>query len=146
MYVSSPVSYTISRVPAFRADLIKGYILEASPLPKFPVTGLDPVSCRTQESFSVCLDYQSAEEEAVNGKENQLKYKPITPRYPFVLLLDGIVSILLVMNSYYDFLRLTSRAARSRQPWRCPAYRILPWRRCRGHLLRTLRAAHSRRT
>lgn len=84
----------ISHALAFRADMIKGYILEASPLPKLPITGLDPVSDRTRESFGVCLDHQSAEEEAVNGRDNQVKYKPVIARYPFVLLLDGIVSIL----------------------------------------------------
>ena len=93
--VSQPACYpfVISAARAFRIDEIKGYILEASPLPKLPVTGLQSVVDRTQESFSVCLDYQSAEDEAVNGTENRVKFKPEFPRYPFVLLLDGIVSI-----------------------------------------------------
>ena len=84
----------ISNAMAFKVNMMKGYILEASPLPKLPITGLDPVSDCTRESFGVCLDHQSTEEEAVNGSDNQVKYKPVTPRYPFVLLIDGIVSIL----------------------------------------------------
>lgn len=135
-----PVSVAL----AFRADMIKGYILEASPLPKLPVTGLDPVSDSTQETFGVCLDHQSTEEESVNGRDNQVKYKPVIPRYPFVLLLDGIVSILPVIIHLHACPRLTFRIARSRQPWRHLTYRILPRRRRRGHLLRPFRATHSR--
>lgn len=129
---------------ASRIDVMKGYILEASPLPKLPVTGLDSVSCPTRESFGVCLDHQSTEEEDINGRDNQVKYKPVISRYPFVLLLDGIVSILLVIAHLYATPRLTFYVARPRQPWRRPAYCILPRRRRRGHLLRVLRAAHSR--
>lgn len=105
----SPVA--ISSTLAFRVDVIKGYILEASPLPKLPVTGLDPVSSLTQESFSVCLDHQSTEEEAVNGRDNQVKYKPVVSRYPFVLLLDGIVSNLLVIAHLHPSLRLIFHVA-----------------------------------
>jgi 21S rRNA (GM2251-2'-O)-methyltransferase len=77
--------------------MTKGYILETSPLPKLPVTGLESVPNRTQESFDVCLDHQSAEEESVNGTKNLVKYEPAFSRYPFILLLDGIVSILLLL-------------------------------------------------
>ena len=139
-----PSASPIPSVLAFRVDVMKGYILEASPLPKLPVTGLDSVSCPTRESFGVCLDHQSTEEETVNGRDNQVQYKPVISRYPFVLLLDGIVSILLVIAHLYASPGLTFYIARPWQPWRRPAYRILPRRRCRGHLLRAFRAAHSR--
>lgn len=77
-----------------RINMIKGYILEASPLPKLPITALESVPSSTQNSFSVCLDHQSAEDEAINGTENRVNYRPTFSRFPFILLLDGIVSIL----------------------------------------------------
>lgn len=85
--------------------MTKGYILEASPLPKLPVTALESVTSNTQKSFSVCLDYQSAEDEAVNGTENRVEFRPIFPRYPFILLLDGIVSILFAPRPSSTLLR-----------------------------------------
>ena len=67
-----------------------GYILEASPLPKLPVTGFQAVEKRNGE-FHVILDHQSREDEAVNGTDSIIKYDVTFPRYPFVLLLDGIL-------------------------------------------------------
>ena len=39
------------------------------------------------------LDHQSREDEAINGKDTLIGYKPSFSRYPFVLFLDGIVSL-----------------------------------------------------
>ncbi|KAI4145891.1 MAG: hypothetical protein LQ341_002238 [Variospora aurantia] len=66
-----------------------GYILEASPLPKLPVTGLQPV-LKPQATFGVALNHQSREEAAVNGNSSTVKYGTGYRRYPFLLLLDGI--------------------------------------------------------
>ncbi|KAL9000590.1 MAG: hypothetical protein Q9169_000883 [Polycauliona sp. 2 TL-2023] len=70
-----------------------GYILEASPLPKLPVTGLKKVSnpsAVSQPTFDVVLDHQSREEEAVNGIGTAVPYGTGHQRYPFLLLLEGI--------------------------------------------------------
>ena len=67
-----------------------GYILEASPLPKLPVTGFQPVEKRNG-AFHVILGHQSREDEAINGTGSIIKYDVTFPRYPFVLLLDGIL-------------------------------------------------------
>lgn len=67
-----------------------GYILEASPLPKLPVAGFRAVEKRNG-AFHVILDHQSREDEAVNGTSTNIKYEVGFPRYPFVLLLDGIL-------------------------------------------------------
>ncbi|CAL8577658.1 hypothetical protein XPA_003482 [Xanthoria parietina] len=70
-----------------------GYILEASPLPKLPVTGLKhvPSPPRTpRPTFDVILDHQSREEEAVNGTGTAVPYGTGHQRFPFLLLLDGI--------------------------------------------------------
>ncbi|KAL8915588.1 MAG: hypothetical protein Q9171_000153 [Xanthocarpia ochracea] len=70
-----------------------GYILEASPLPKLPVTGLMSVAkpqLSPQPKFNVVLDHQSREEEAVNGTSTAVPYGNRNERYPFLLLLDGI--------------------------------------------------------
>lgn len=67
-----------------------GYVLEASPLPKLPVAGFQAVEKRNG-AFHVILDHQSREDEAVNGTSTNIKYEVGFPRYPFVLLLDGIL-------------------------------------------------------
>jgi hypothetical protein len=94
---------------AFRINMVKGFILEASPLPKLPVIALERVSSSTQEFFSVSLDHQSAEEERVNGTDKEIKYKPSFCRYPFVLLLDGIVSFSSSLSPAHTSLGLTPR-------------------------------------
>ncbi|PQE26799.1 hypothetical protein CJF31_00003500 [Rutstroemia sp. NJR-2017a BVV2] len=69
-----------------------GYILEASPLPKLPVTGLAEVVGEKQRFLKVNLDYQSAEEQAINGTSDQIKLpEDATGRNPLVLFLDSIV-------------------------------------------------------
>lgn len=67
-----------------------GYILEASPLPKLPVAGFRAVEKRNG-AFHVILDHQSREDEAVNGTSTSINYKASFSRYPFVVLLDGIL-------------------------------------------------------
>ena len=67
-----------------------GYILEASPLPKLPVKGFRAVE-KQNGAFHVILDHQSREDEAVNGTSTNINYEVGFPRYPFVLLLDGIL-------------------------------------------------------
>ncbi|KAL9603974.1 MAG: hypothetical protein Q9179_002002 [Wetmoreana sp. 5 TL-2023] len=66
-----------------------GYILEASPLAKPPITGLRRMP-NPKQSFEVILDHQSREEEAVNGTKTAVSYGTGYLRYPFLMLLDGI--------------------------------------------------------
>ena len=70
-----------------------GYILEASPLPRKPIASLGEFSTTEgQPGFKVTLDHQSAEEAAVNGTDDFIKYVDKPPgRKPLVLLLDSIV-------------------------------------------------------
>ena len=67
-----------------------GFILEVSPLPRLPVAGFQAVEKRNG-AFHVVLTHQSREEAAVNGTNTNIEYKVSFPRYPFVLLLDGIL-------------------------------------------------------
>ena len=67
-----------------------GYILEASPLPKLPVTGFQAVK-KLKGAFHVVLDHQSREDEAINGTNTGITYEPNFPRYPFVLFLQNIL-------------------------------------------------------
>ena len=67
-----------------------GYILEASPLPRLPVAGFQAVEKRNG-AFHVILTHQSREEAAVNGTNTNIEYKASFPRYPFVLLLHGVL-------------------------------------------------------
>lgn len=78
-----------------------GVILEASPIPRLPVTSLDAVSSPETDHFTASLAPQSREEAAVNGTDNRIsKISPIrtlpqtetpTNYYPLTLLLDGIL-------------------------------------------------------
>ena len=70
-----------------------GYILEASPLPRLPVTSLGQLTTVDgQDGFEVSIDYQSREEAAVNGTSNFIKIpRSRYGRKPLVLLLDSIV-------------------------------------------------------
>jgi len=70
-----------------------GYILEASPLPRLPVTSLGQLTTVDgQDGFEVSLDHQSREEAAVNGTSNFIKIpRSRHGRKPLVLLLDSIV-------------------------------------------------------
>ena len=72
-----------------------GYVLEASPVPKLPVTELEKVE-GSAERFDVQLGHQSAEELAINSTFNihgslaTLQIVGRTQRYPFILMLDRI--------------------------------------------------------
>jgi 21S rRNA (GM2251-2'-O)-methyltransferase len=68
-----------------------GVILESSPLPVPPITELKPVSVQ-DESFSVGLGSQSAEDALVNGKQELYTYRSAGWRHPLVLYVDGVVS------------------------------------------------------
>lgn len=69
-----------------------GYVLETSPLPQRPVTGLGPVEERPDKlGFHITLDQQSREELDINGDETFVpRGNSVTPK-PFVLLLNEIV-------------------------------------------------------
>lgn len=56
---------------------------------------------RHQSSFHVVLDHQTREEEAVNGTDPEVKYESASPRYPFILMLDGIVGLLRSISSMF---------------------------------------------
>ncbi|KAI0999686.1 hypothetical protein K3495_g8513 [Podosphaera aphanis] len=74
-----------------------GYILEASPLPRLPVTRLWDVTSRKdpegndQSGIEVEVDEQSREEEAINGTSNFVRTLKPLKKNPLVLLLDTIV-------------------------------------------------------
>jgi 21S rRNA (GM2251-2'-O)-methyltransferase len=70
-----------------------GYILEASPLPRQPITSLGELtSIDGQSGYKVSLDHQSREEATVNGVDDFIKHTTnIQGRKPLVLLLDSIV-------------------------------------------------------
>ncbi|KAL4872969.1 hypothetical protein BDV12DRAFT_161071 [Aspergillus spectabilis] len=71
-----------------------GCVLEASPLPQTPVEALKPFK-KEQGHFCLELAPQTREEAEVNGTNDQVPINLSTvqhqPRYPVVLLLDGIV-------------------------------------------------------
>ena len=70
-----------------------GYILEASPLPRLPITSLGELAVKDDEpGFEVVVDHQSREEAAVNGTSSFIRVPRSTSgRKPFVLLLDSIL-------------------------------------------------------
>lgn len=91
-----------------------GCILEASPLPKLPVRGLQAVPSISEEYFRTELAPQTREEAAVNGTDERIQiHHPSSPpqedqihhRYPVILLLDGIVDTgnmgAIIRSSYF---------------------------------------------
>ncbi|TVY71320.1 rRNA methyltransferase [Lachnellula suecica] len=70
-----------------------GYILEASPLPRLPITSLGELASEDgQTGFEVTIDYQSREDAAVNGTSTFAKTSKYRDgRKPMVLFLDGVV-------------------------------------------------------
>ncbi|KAM0254721.1 hypothetical protein ACHAQJ_006502 [Trichoderma viride] len=69
-----------------------GFVLEASPLPRLPVRSLG----KLEESlgklgFYIELDYQSKEEEAINGQDTFIPRKNDNAPKPFVLLVNEIL-------------------------------------------------------
>lgn len=69
-----------------------GVILESSPLPVPPIIELKTASI-ADESFSVAVDNQSAEDALVNGKQELYSYKSGGWRHPLNLYVDGVVSL-----------------------------------------------------
>ncbi|EMD93236.1 hypothetical protein COCC4DRAFT_49197 [Bipolaris maydis ATCC 48331] len=67
-----------------------GIILESSPLPVLPITELKTGSIQ-DESFSVALGSQSAEDVLVNGKQELYTYRSGGWRHALVLYVDGVV-------------------------------------------------------
>jgi 21S rRNA (GM2251-2'-O)-methyltransferase len=88
-----------------------GVILEASPLPVPPITELKTASIE-DESFSVGLDSQSAEDVIVNGKQELYSYKSGGWRHPLILYVDGVVSTALPPTRWP-----LTRTGRRRQSW-----------------------------
>jgi hypothetical protein len=62
-------------------------------LPKLPVIGFDRLD-RPGQQFLAFLGRQSLEDEKINGTDPRIKYNGAGSfsRFPFVLLLDGVVS------------------------------------------------------
>jgi 21S rRNA (GM2251-2'-O)-methyltransferase len=68
-----------------------GVIMESSPLPVPPLTELKSASIE-DESFSVAVDSQTAEDTLINGKQEVYSYKAAGWRHPLILYVDGVVS------------------------------------------------------
>ncbi|KAF4625787.1 hypothetical protein G7Y89_g12378 [Cudoniella acicularis] len=69
-----------------------GYVLEASPLPRLPVTSLGPLkSENNQPGFEVAVDHQSKEDAVINGMSSFVSIPfDRSGRKPMVLFLDSI--------------------------------------------------------
>ena len=70
-------------------------MLEASPLPKLPIRAFDRVH-QPEQQFLAFLDHQTLEDEEINGTDPRIRYNGTWGaflRFPFVLLLDGVVSL-----------------------------------------------------
>jgi 21S rRNA (GM2251-2'-O)-methyltransferase len=70
-----------------------GYVLEASPLPRLPITRLAELTTEDGvEGFKVTVAYQSKEDAAINGTKDFIKIPNSKPgSHPMVLYLDSIV-------------------------------------------------------
>lgn len=69
-----------------------GFVLESSPIPQKPVRALAEVEESAERNgFSIKLDRQTTEEEAVNGTDTFVPRASGLTAKPFVLLLDEIV-------------------------------------------------------
>jgi hypothetical protein len=67
-----------------------------------------------QRVFHVALDHQSREDQAVNGTATAVSYGADEKRFPFVLMLDGIVSSLPLFPLFPLPLRLHTPSLMSR--------------------------------
>ncbi|KAH7346024.1 hypothetical protein BKA66DRAFT_323613 [Pyrenochaeta sp. MPI-SDFR-AT-0127] len=97
-----------------------GVILEASALPVPPITELKTASIE-DESFSIALDSQSAEDAAINGKQELYSYKSAGWRHPLILYVDGVLdegNLGAIARSAY-FLNVDAIVTPTRQtaPW-----------------------------
>ncbi|KZF19578.1 hypothetical protein L228DRAFT_224137 [Xylona heveae TC161] len=80
-------------------------VLEASPVPQLPVAALGQAS-PVGEVFHTTLRYQSEEEAAVNGTDDQIHYDSKGQRYPLVLMLHEILdpgNLGAILRSAYFF-------------------------------------------
>lgn len=69
-----------------------GFVLEASPLPQRPIRSLGRLEeTPTRMGFHVELDYQTKEEESINGTDTFIKRANDSMPKPFVLLLNEIM-------------------------------------------------------
>lgn len=69
-----------------------GFVLETSPLPRLPVKSLSKLEeTPGRLGFHVELDYQSKEEETINGQDTFIPRKNDNAPKPFVLLLNEIL-------------------------------------------------------
>ncbi|KAL6906969.1 hypothetical protein GGI43DRAFT_248011 [Trichoderma evansii] len=69
-----------------------GFVLETSPLPRLPVKSLSKLEETPGKlGFHVELDYQSKEEEEINGQDTFIPRKNDNAPKPFVLLLNEIL-------------------------------------------------------
>lgn len=69
-----------------------GFVLEASPLPQLPIRSLGKLEeTPARLGFHVQLDFQTKEEEAINGTENFFRRANDVMPKPFVLLLNEIM-------------------------------------------------------
>ncbi|KAK2768639.1 hypothetical protein FQN54_000495 [Arachnomyces sp. PD_36] len=108
-----------------------GYVLEASPLPKMPILSYEPVESPTAGNFTVNIGHQSQEEEDINGTNNLIPSlgtftsppagSPTKHRYPFTLLLDGILDPgnlgAIIRSAYYLGVDAITFAARNSAPF-----------------------------
>jgi tRNA G18 (ribose-2'-O)-methylase SpoU len=105
-----------------------GYVMEASPLPKLPVASYDRVASPSVNHFEVKLAHQSQEEEYVNGSNPRIPSLSLssspdgtTPRYPFTLLLDGILDPgnlgAIIRSAYYLGVDAVAFSARNSAPF-----------------------------
>ncbi|KAH6899881.1 hypothetical protein B0T10DRAFT_469022 [Thelonectria olida] len=69
-----------------------GFVLEASPLPQRPIQSLGRLEeTATKLGFHVVVDFQTKEEESINGTDTFVKRANDTTPKPFVLLLNEIL-------------------------------------------------------
>lgn len=66
-----------------------GYVLEASPLPKLPITALEGLPS-PRGGFRVTLANQTLEDQAINGTNPNVVSLGGRRRFPLVLMLDGV--------------------------------------------------------
>ncbi len=89
-------------------------MLEASPLPHLPAKGLEPIKER-RDTFHVALEYQSREEEAINGSSGAIPCAHHLLRFPFVLAVDGVVRFALFFSVFFSLAPPKSPAMRCTQ-------------------------------
>ncbi|KAF3491761.1 rRNA methyltransferase [Arthroderma uncinatum] len=93
-HVTGPWKHTLDKMTGKRPH--NGLVLEASPLPKPPVLNFQTVLSMSNSHFLANLAPQPDEQAAVNGTDGHIPFEarrknPKGSRYPFTLLLDGIL-------------------------------------------------------